>query len=162
MVGANATAHPSRNPNGDRRRFASVAKPSLRSATCTAVTVISRRCWSDFRARPGPGAADLLGDLICRGPSSLRRWHCGSALARCTFRACRPPVGNHEQLLRLSIGDAVAQAAYAKWTANDGMTFIDELRRETGRSDAPLTRDLLLSAAGPTVVDRLDHLQSHV
>lgn len=105
----------------------------------------------------------FLGDLICRGPSSLATlalWAAPSLDAR--FAKVHRLSGNHEQLLMLSIGDAVAELAYAKWTSNGGMTFIDELRRKTGRSDAPLTRDLLLSAAGPTVVDRLDHLQSHV
>src|SRR4051812_14567488 len=110
----------------------------------------------------------LLGDLICRGPSSLAalaHWAAPSLDQR--FAQVNRLSGNHEQLLMLSIGDAVAQAAYAKWMTIDGMTFVDELRRATGasdaaKSDAPLTRDLLLAAAGPTVVDRLDRLQSHV
>jgi serine/threonine protein phosphatase 1 len=105
----------------------------------------------------------FLGDLICRGPSSLAAlalWAAPSLDAR--FAHVDRLSGNHEQLLMLSIGDAVAQAAYAKWMTIDGMTFVDELRRKTGRSDAPPTRDLLLEAAGQTVVDRLDQLQSHL
>ena len=105
----------------------------------------------------------FLGDLICRGPSSLAAlalWAAPSLDAR--FTHVNRLSGNHEQLLMLSIGDGVAEAAYAKWMTIDGMTFVDELRRKTGRDDAPLTRDLLLDAAGPTVVNRLDRLQSHV
>ncbi len=105
----------------------------------------------------------FLGDLICRGPSSLAAlalWAEPSLDAR--FAHVDRLSGNHEQLLMLSIGDSVAAAAYAKWATIDGLTFVDELRRKTGQSDAPLTRDLLLKAAGQTVVDRLDHLQSHV
>ena len=105
----------------------------------------------------------FLGDLICRGPSSLAAlalWAAPSLDAR--FAQVHRLSGNHEQLLMLSIGDGAAQAAYAKWMTIDGGTFVDELRRKTDRSDAPLTRDLLLEAAGQTVVDRLDHLQSHV
>jgi serine/threonine protein phosphatase 1 len=110
----------------------------------------------------------FLGDLICRGPSSLEAlslWAAPSLDER--FAQVNRLSGNHEQLLMLSIGDAVAQAAYAKWMSIDGVTFVDELRRATGKSDtpkgsAPLTRELLLGAAGPAVVDRLDHLQSHL
>jgi serine/threonine protein phosphatase 1 len=105
----------------------------------------------------------FLGDLICRGPSSLAAltlWADPSLDRR--FAHIDRLSGNHEQLLMLSIGEDVAQAAYARWMTMDGMTFVDELRRKTGRSSAPLTRDLLLDAAGPTVVDRLDHLQGHV
>jgi serine/threonine protein phosphatase 1 len=105
----------------------------------------------------------LLGDLICRGPSSLgalAHWAAPSLDQR--FAQVHRLAGNHEQLLMLSIGDVVAQAAYAKWMTIDGMTFVEELRRAAGRSDAPLTRDLLLAAAGTTVLDRLDRLQSHV
>jgi calcineurin-like phosphoesterase family protein len=105
----------------------------------------------------------FLGDLICRGPSSLAAlalWAAPSLDAR--FAQVHRLSGNHEQLLMLSIGDSAAQAAYAKWVTIDGLTFVEELRRTTGRGDAPLTRDLLLMAAGPIVMDRLDHLQSHV
>ena len=84
----------------------------------------------------------FLGDLICRGPSSLAAlalWAAPSLDAR--FAQVHRLAGNHEQLLMLSIGDAVAQAAYAKWMTMDGMTFVDELRRKTGRFTA-------LAAAG--------------
>lgn len=104
----------------------------------------------------------FLGDLICRGPSSLAAlalWAAPSLDAR--FTQVDRLSGNHEQLLMLSIGEEVAQAAYAKWMTIDGQTFVDELRRATA-SDAPLTRNLLMEAAGATVVERLDRLQSHV
>jgi serine/threonine protein phosphatase 1 len=104
----------------------------------------------------------FLGDLICRGPSSLAAlalWADPSLDTR--FAQVNRLSGNHEQLLMLSVGND-GQAAFDKWMTIDGMTFVDELRRKTGRSDAPLTRNLLLEAAGQTVVDRLDHLQSHV
>jgi len=112
---------------------------------------------------PATARLIFLGDLICRGPSSLAAlalWAAPSLDAR--FTHVNRLSGNHEQLLMLSIGQDVAQAAYARWMTMDGMTFVDELRRKTGQSDAPLTRDLLLAAAGSAVVDRLDHLQSHV
>jgi serine/threonine protein phosphatase 1 len=111
---------------------------------------------------PDPARLVFLGDLICRGPSSLAAlalWAAPTLDAR--FAKVHRLSGNHEQLLMLSIGTD-GQAAFDKWTTTDGMTFVDELRRKTGRRDAPLTRDLLLAAAGPTVLDRLDHLQSHV
>jgi len=118
-----------------------------------------------FSALPASRAARLvfLGDLICRGPSSLEAlalWAAPELDAR--FTHVHRLSGNHEQLLMLSIGSDVAGAAFEKWIIMDGMTFVDELRRTTGRADAPLTRDLLLSAAGNTVVDRLDHLQGQV
>jgi Calcineurin-like phosphoesterase len=102
----------------------------------------------------------FLGDLICRGPSSLAAlalWASPSLDAR--FTQVNRLSGNHEQLLMLGVGGN--QAACDKWMTMDGRTFVDELRRKTGRNDA-LTRDLLLQAAGQTVVDRLDHLESHV
>ena len=104
----------------------------------------------------------FLGDLICRGPSSLAAlalWAEPSLDAR--FAHVDRLSGNHEQLLMLSVGSD-GRAAFDKWVTIDGMTFVDELRRKTGRSDAPLTRNLLLEAAGQTVVDRLDHLRSHM
>ena len=112
---------------------------------------------------PATARLIFLGDLICRGPSSLAAlalWADPSLDAH--FAHVNRLSGNHEQLLMLAIGQDVAQAAHARWMTMDGMTFIDELRRKTGQSGAPLTRDLLLEAAGQTVVDRLDHLQSHV
>jgi serine/threonine protein phosphatase 1 len=104
----------------------------------------------------------FLGDLICRGPSSLAAltlW--ADPVLDKRFAHVDRLSGNHEQLLMLSVGND-GQAAFDKWMTIDGMTFVDELRRKTGRSGAPLTRNLLLEAAGQTVVDRLDHLQSHV
>jgi serine/threonine protein phosphatase 1 len=108
-----------------------------------------------------PARLIFLGDLICRGPSSLAAltlWASPSLDAR--FTHVNRLSGNHEQLLMLSVGGD-GQAACDKWMTINGMTFVDELRRKTGRNDA-LTRDLLLQAAGATVVDRLDHLESHV
>jgi serine/threonine protein phosphatase 1 len=106
----------------------------------------------------------FLGDLICRGPISigaLALW--SAAKLESQFRIVDRLSGNHEQLLMLSIGGgSVARAAYDKWMSIDGATFVDELRRTTGRPDASLTRDLVLEATGKTVMDRLDHLQSHV
>lgn len=106
----------------------------------------------------------FLGDLICRGPSSLAvlaLWSAADLDAR--FTKVDRLSGNHEQLLMLSIGgDSVAEPAYAKWMGIDGQTFVDELRRETGRDDAPLTRELVRDAAGDVVMARLDHLRSHV
>jgi serine/threonine protein phosphatase 1 len=102
----------------------------------------------------------FLGDLICRGPSSLTAlalWASPSLDAR--FTHVNRLSGNHEQLLMLAIGPE-GHAASAKWMTIDGMTFVDELRRKTGGN--ALTRALLLAAAGETVVDRLDHLESHV
>src|ERR1043165_1656615 len=90
-----------------------------------------------------PARLIFLGDLICRGPSSLgalRLWADPSLDAR--FTHVHRITGNHDQLLMLSIGGASnAQAAYDRWMRIDGGTFVDELRRVTGRSDAPLTRD---------------------
>src|SRR5260221_6545439 len=116
-------------------------------------------------AQPGRSARLVfLGDLICRGPSSvgaLALW--SAANLDSPFRTVDRLSGNHEQLLMLSIGGgSLAGAAYDKWMSIDGATFVDELRRTTGRRDASLTRDLVLEAAGETVMDRLDHLQSHV
>jgi serine/threonine protein phosphatase 1 len=104
----------------------------------------------------------FLGDLICRGPSSLAAltlWADPSLDTR--FTRVNRLSGNHEQLLMLAIGND-GRAAFDKWMTMDGMTFVDELRRRTGRGNASLTRNLLLEAAGQTVLDRLDHLQSHV
>jgi serine/threonine protein phosphatase 1 len=108
-----------------------------------------------------PARLIFLGDLICRGPSSLaalKLWADPSLGARST-RVHRV-TGNHEQLLMLSIGGD--SSAYERWMTIDGQTFVDELRRVTGRSDAPLTRELVREAAGEQVLARLDRLECHV
>src|ERR1041384_1594686 len=111
-----------------------------------------------------PARLIFLGDLICRGPSSLgalQLWAGPSLDAR--FTRVHRVTGNHDQLLMLSIsGESYAQAAYDRWMGIDGQTFVDELRRATGRSDAPLTRVLLREAAGEQVLARLDRLERHV
>jgi serine/threonine protein phosphatase 1 len=106
----------------------------------------------------------FLGDLICRGPSSLGALACWSAPdLDSRFKSVDRLWGNHEQLLMLSIGvGSLAEAARAKWMSIDGMTFVDELRRAAGQGEAPLTRHLLQKAASETIVNRLSHLQSHV
>ena len=106
----------------------------------------------------------FLGDLICRGPSSigaLTQWSAPGLDA--AFGKVHRLSGNHEQLLMLSIGGgAVAESARSKWMSIDGDTFVDELRRATGRPDAALTRGLVRDAVGATVMDRLDRLEAHV
>ena len=111
-----------------------------------------------------PARLIFLGDLICRGPSSvgaLKLWADPALNAR--FVHVHRVTGNHDQLLMLSIGGGSnAQAAYDRWMGIDGQTFVDELRRVTGHTDAPLTRELLREAAGERVLARLDHLECHV
>jgi|KBSSwiStaDraftv2_1062776.scaffolds.fasta_scaffold229682_2 serine/threonine protein phosphatase 1 len=106
----------------------------------------------------------FLGDLICRGPSglgALARWSAPSLDA--AFAHVHRLAGNHEQLLMLSIGGGdVAESARSKWMTMDGDTFVNELRHNTGRPDAPLTRSLVADAAGETVMQRLDNLEQHV
>ena len=115
-------------------------------------------------AADSPARLIFLGDLICRGPSSLAAlalWASPRLDAR--FTRVHRLSGNHEQLLMLSVGGgATGEAAHAKWMTMDGATFVDELRRATGRHDAALTRGLLLDAAGPDVVARLDGLEHNV
>src|SRR6185369_2144412 len=81
-----------------------------------------------------PARLIFLGDLICRGPSSvaaLKLWADPALDAR--FTRVHRVTGNHDQLLMLSIdGGAIAQAAYDRWMGIDGQTFVDELRRVTG------------------------------
>jgi serine/threonine protein phosphatase 1 len=108
-----------------------------------------------------PARLIFLGDLICRGPSSLgalRLWADPSLDAR--FTHVQRITGNHDQLLMLSIGGN--QSAFERWLTIDGQTFVDELRRVTGRSEAPLTRDLVREAAGEQVLARLDRLECHL
>src|ERR1051325_5004594 len=111
-----------------------------------------------------PARLIFLGDLICRGPSSLaalKQWADPALDAR--FTHVHRVTGNHDQLLMLSIGgESYAQAAYERWMRIDGQTFVDELRRATGRRDAPLTRELVREAAGEQVLARLDRLECHV
>ena len=106
----------------------------------------------------------FLGDLICRGPSSigaLTQWSAQNLDA--AFDKVHRLSGNHEQLLMLSIGgSAVAASALSKWMSIDGNTFVDELRRSTGRPGAALTRSLVRDAVGATVMERLDRLEAHV
>jgi serine/threonine protein phosphatase 1 len=111
-----------------------------------------------------PAQLIFLGDLICRGPSSLAAlalWAAPELDRR--FTHVRRLTGNHEQLLMLAIGDTgIARAAHDRWMTMDGGTFVDELRRATGKPAAPLSGPLLLEAAGPQVVERLDRLDFHV
>jgi serine/threonine protein phosphatase 1 len=119
-----------------------------------------------LRALPRVATTRLifLGDLICRGPSSiaaLTQWSARSLDA--AFDKVHRLSGNHEQLLMLSIGGgALAEGARSKWMGIDGNTFVDELRRSTGRPDAALTRSLVHDAVGATAMDRLDSLEAHV
>jgi len=68
----------------------------------------------------------FLGDLICRGPSSLAalaKWSARSLDA--AFDNVHRLAGNHEQLLMLSIGGGdVAESARSKWMTMDGDTFV--------------------------------------
>jgi calcineurin-like phosphoesterase family protein len=108
-----------------------------------------------------PARLIFLGDLICRGPSSLgalKLWADPSLDAR--FTHVHRITGNHDQLLMLSIGGN--RSAYERWLTIDGQTFVDELRRVTGRSDAPLTRVLVREAAGEQILARLDRLECHL
>jgi serine/threonine protein phosphatase 1 len=124
------------------------------------------RLLEEFSALTATAPATLvfLGDLICRGPSSL------AALALWAapqldhhFNVVHRLTGNHEQLLMLATGDtSVARAAHDRWMSIDGGTFVEELRRATGNPDAPLSRALLHEAAGPTVLGRLDHLDAYM
>jgi len=111
-----------------------------------------------------PARLVFLGDLICRGPSSLgalKLWADPSLDAR--FTHVHRVTGNHDQLLMLSIaGGSAAQAAYDRWMGIDGGTFVEEVRRVTGHTDAPLTRQLVRQAAGEQVLARLDRLECHV
>jgi serine/threonine protein phosphatase 1 len=111
-----------------------------------------------------PARLAFLGDLICRGPSSLaalRLWS-DPALAQ-RFTHTHRLSGNHEQLLMLAIRHTEgAQAAHDRWMTIDGATFVDELRRAAGKPDAPLTRELLLAAAGEIILERLDHLENNM
>src|SRR5690242_19668516 len=77
-----------------------------------------------------PARLIFLGDLICRGPSSLgalKLWADPSLDAR--FTHVHRITGNHDQLLMLSIGGN--RRAYERWLTIDGQTFVDELRRVT-------------------------------
>jgi serine/threonine protein phosphatase 1 len=111
-----------------------------------------------------PARLVFLGDLICRGPSSLaalRLWSDPTLAQR--FTGVHRLSGNHEQLLMLAIGGSdVAHAACERWMTIDGATFVDELRGAAGKPQAPLTRELLLEAAGETIVERLDHLEHNM
>ena len=106
----------------------------------------------------------FLGDLICRGPSSLdalARWSARGLDA--AFANVHRLAGNHEQLLMLSIGGGdIAESARSKWMTMDGGTFVAELRQNTARPDAALTRGLVADAVGETVMQRLDSLEQHV
>jgi len=107
----------------------------------------------------------FVGDLICRGPDSLAALSLWAAPALGQgFGQVHRLSGNHEQLLMLSIGadESLTRAAYKKWMEIDGATFVDELRRATGRPDAALTRELLREAAGPEVLAQLETLEHSV
>jgi len=106
----------------------------------------------------------FLGDLICRGPSSI------GALALWSARTLDPAFGkvhrlfgNHEQLLMLSIGEGEnSESAKSKWMSIDGDTFVNEVRQDTRQREAPLSRALVAEAVGQTTMNRLDNLERHV
>jgi serine/threonine protein phosphatase 1 len=106
----------------------------------------------------------FLGDLICRGPSSIGALALWSARELDgAFGKVHRLFGNHEQLLMLSIGGSeIAESARSQWMAIDGDTFVNEVRQNTGQPDAPLTRSLVAEAVGETTMDRLDNLERHV
>lgn len=119
---------------------------------------------ADMARPPARSRLVLLGDLICRGPSSLDALALWAAPEReRAFTRVHRLSGNHEQLLMLAIGGGpVAAAAARTWMGIDGDTFLDEIRHKTERTDAPLTRDLVAEAAGAQVMARLDALETHV
>jgi len=106
----------------------------------------------------------FLGDLVCRGPSSIRAlalW--SSRMLDPTFGKVHRLFGNHEQLLMLTIGESgISESAISKWMSIDGDTFVSEIRRSTGQHDAPLSRALVAEAVGETTMDRLENLERHV
>jgi len=117
-----------------------------------------------FAALDHRAALIFLGDLICRGPSSLAAlslWAAPSLNRR--FEHVHRLAGNHEQLLMLSTaGGSIAQAAHDKWMTIDGGTFVKEVQSATGRCDASLTRELLSEAVEPDVLESLDRLEHNV
>jgi len=106
----------------------------------------------------------FLGDLICRGPSSISGLALWSARTLDTaFDRVHRLFGNHEQLLMLTIGESgISESAISKWMSIDGDTFVSEIRRSTGQRDAPLSRALVADAVGETTMDRLENLERHV
>ena len=78
-------------------------------------------------AADAPARLIFLGDLICRGPSSLAAlalW--ASPVLDSRFSRVHRLSGNHEQLLMLSVGGgATGEVAHAKWMTIDGATFVE-------------------------------------
>jgi serine/threonine protein phosphatase 1 len=107
-----------------------------------------------------------LGDLIDRGPDNigtLRLWAEDEG-TRGVDRIDRL-MGNHEQLLLLAAdGGPHAAKAKTRWLTDSmgGQKVLDEMRRVAGDPSAELGRDLLDTALGQPVVQKLRAMSSHV
>lgn len=112
-----------------------------------------------------PRRVVLLGDLIDRGPESLRCLELARGAGERLGCPVTPLMGNHEQMLAAAVcGDGIPERDRAwvmdLWSDNGGREVISELQArggEVGRRDP----DSLREALGPETVGFLTGLHSH-
>jgi serine/threonine protein phosphatase 1 len=107
----------------------------------------------------------FLGDLIDRGPDSigaLQLW--ASDAGVWNVDGIDRLMGNHEQLLLMSVSDLpAARKAERLLLEKGGDRFLDEMRRRCGAAaDEGIGAGLLERALGRAVVDHLRRQSSHV
>ena len=118
------------------------------------------------REAPRPCRLIYLGDLIDRGPASIRAleiWAEG-AERRGVDRLDRL-IGNHEIMMLLTLrGARHVDKAKNTWLSQaiGGRTMLAEMCAKAGRPDAVPDESLAQDALSEPVRDALEHMQSHV
>ena len=119
---------------------------------------------AEFASQTKPSRLVFLGDMISKGPESLKSlelWASEDLSTR--FDQVHRLYGNHEQFLILVTEQwPNADEAMRAWSDAGGDVFLEELRRMAGRNGAELSQDLLQDTTSLAVQRVLKQLVGHV